>query len=325
MPIPSRKFVESRRMRQRNIFPLVFLLCLIVFAPTLAAKPFQSPSSSQPAPEIVRARTLLNSPDWEKAAPIVKSYLSRHEDSADAHALMGLILYRQQQPKASMAEYVRASQLSDLTAFDLRIFALDCAAIPDLPEAEKWLLRSIEKDDRDAATWEALGHVRFSQQHYEATIEALDHALLLAPRTVSSQTLIALSNERLAKLDAAEAAYRTAIQWQDTHKVKDPIPFTGLGRVLLADNKPAEAVHWLEEAAKFPPPSADVHELLGQAYSKTDRQSEAAAQLEIAIKLQPQNARLHLVLSRIYRALGSQDKAGAELAAYSRLNGNNAK
>jgi tetratricopeptide (TPR) repeat protein len=271
-----------------------------------------------------RARTLLNTPRWEDAARVVKSYIASHPESSDAHSLMGLILYRQHQPRASMAEYMKASESGDLSAFDLRIFALDCAAIPDLPEAEKWLLRSIERDDRDAATWEALGHVRFSAQHYEEAIESLQHALQLAPRTVSAESLIGLANERLARPEVAEASYRTAIEWQTEREEKDAVPFTGLGRVLLADNKPGGAIPWLQQAAKIPPPSSEVHELLGLSYSKIAREAEAATELETAIRLQPNSARLHLILARIYRSMGAKEKADAELEIYAKLNGSDA-
>lgn len=272
--------------------------------------------------ELDRARNLLEDSRWEEAAALVRAYLQKHPNESDAHALLGLILYRGRQPRASMAEYVRASQLGDLTAFDLRIFAMDCAAIRDFAEAEKWMLRSLAIDDHDAATWEALGHVRFAAQHYEQAIEALKHALQLAPRTVSAESLIGLANERMARLDAAEAAYRAAIQWQEGRAEIDAVPLLGLGRVLMTNNQPEEAIGWLQQAAKAASPPAEVHEVLGLAYSKTARPEMAAEELETAIQMQPQSARLHLMLARVYRSLGNSERADAELKLYSGLNGN---
>lgn len=294
-------------------------------APNSGHNPNRINASAGATAALDRARLLLSNSNWAEASSIVKAYLAKHPESADAHALMGLILYSQHQPLASMAEYLRVSDSADLSAFDLRIFALDCAAIPDLPEAEKWLLRSIEKDTSDPATWEALGHVRFSLQQYEAAIDALNHALQLAPHTVSSEALIGLANERLARPEAAETAYRTAIQWQADRKEKDFVPFAGLGRVLISSNRPEDASPWLQQAAKISPPSSEVHELLGLAYTKTGRQAEAAAELEAAIRLQPGSARLHLMLARVYRSLGAREKADAELKIYANLNGSGAQ
>lgn len=285
----------------------------------------QSAANAHTPNALNRARLLLDASRWQDAAPVVTAYLQKHPDSGEAHSLMGLILYREHQPRASMAEFLSASQTEVLSAFDLRVFALDCAAIPDYPEAEKWMLRSIDRDDRDAATWEALGHVRYSMQQYETAIEALRHALRLSPHTVSAEALIGLANERLAKPDAAEQAYRTAIEWQAARPVKDAVPYIGLARVLIANNQLADAIPWLIKAANIPPPAAEAHELLGQAYARSGRQAEAAAELEKAVRLEPESARLHLMLARAYRSLGAKEKADAELKEYSKLNGSGAQ
>jgi tetratricopeptide (TPR) repeat protein len=294
----------------------------IVFSFSTSAILSQSHPASKVAPpagDLSQARKLLDTPRWREAEPVVKSYLERKPSSVDAHALLGLILYRQDQPRDSMAEFIRASELGELTAFDLRIFALDCAAIPDLPEAEKWLLRSLEIDNRDAATWEALGHIRFEQQKYEETIEALNHALEIAPRTVSSQSMIGLANELLAHPEAALAAYRTAIEWQANAADFDPVPYLGTGRVLLAEDRAAAAIVPLRKAAASSHATSEAHELLGLAYSKMERNGEAATELETAIRLDPKSARLHLMLARIYRSLGETAKAASEQARYSEL------
>jgi Flp pilus assembly protein TadD len=167
-----------------------------------------------------------------------------------------------------------------------------------------------------------LGHVRIAEQQFEAANEALERALQLAPLKVSAESLIGLANERLSRPDVAEAAYRTAIQWQADRAEKDAVPFIGLGRVLIGNNQPEAAISWLQQAERIPPPSSEQHELLGLAYSKTGRQPEAAAELKIAIRLQPEEARLHLMLARVYRSLGEPEKADAELKLYSALNTN---
>lgn len=322
--------------QRRSLGRLLLLLCLISYLPLGALEVSfaveQASSTNQKSeaiqeakqaqnPELERARAVMNSARWEDASALVKGYLESHPDSVEGHTIMGLILYREHQPRASMAEYMQASERGDLSAFDLRIFALDCAAIPDLPEAEKWLLRSIEKNDHDAATWEALGHVRFSEQHYEDAIDSLEHALKLAPRTVSAESMIGLADERLARLDGAEAAYRIAIEWQAASKERDSVPFIGLGRVLLANNNVADGIEWLRRAEKISPGSSEVHELLGAAYAKSEKNAEAVTEMQAAIRLEPRSARLHMMLARIYRSLGEKEKAAAELEQYAKLNG----
>ncbi|MDR3737982.1 MAG: tetratricopeptide repeat protein [Terracidiphilus sp.] len=311
--------VCGRVARVSALVAMCVMLCMQGIAQTTHAESSANQSAASGDNPLEQARRVLATPQWKDAEAIIRGYLKQNPDSADAHALMGLILYRLHQPRASMAELVAASETGDLSAFDLRIFAMDCAAIPDFPEAEKWLVRSIVKDDRDAATWEALGHVRFAQQHYQDAIDALEHALALAPHSVSAETLIGLSNERLAHLDSAQAAYRQAIEWQAGSRDRDPVPLVGIGRVLLANNQPEDAITWLQRAAASPQASAEAHELLGLAYQKTGRTAEAVKALQTAIQLEPADARLHLMLARAYRAAGEKEKADHEQAEYSRL------
>ncbi len=82
-----------------------------------------------------------------------------------------------------------------------------------------------------------------------------------------------------------------------------------MGRVLLANDRAVDAIPWLEQAIKSPLATSEAHELLGLAYSKTNRNVEAAAELQTAIHVDPKSARLHLMLARIYRALGDTAKS----------------
>ncbi len=306
----SRLSEIGRRSGRRAACWLAMLLTVLTAA---------GAAQTKAADELGRARALLDGPRWREADAVAKKYVAEHPDAADGHALLGVVLYREHQPRASMAEILKASELAELTAFDLRIFALDCAAIPDLPEAERWLLRSLEKDGKDAGTWAALGHVRFAQQEYKAAIEALNRALELEPRTVSDEALIGLAYERQAQPEAAEKAYREAIAWQADRKEKDPVPYVGMGRVLLGNDQAAEAASWLEEAVKAPAATAEAHELLGQALAKTGKNAEAAKELETAIRMDATSARLHLMLARVYRSLGEAEKAKAEQERYAAM------
>lgn len=321
--MPSIQHLAStcdRRQQCRKCSALQGLLrsILVAWISTTIAM-FAAVGQTQSAADLTQARRLLDTPNWKDAEPLVRSELDKNAESLEARTLLGLILYRKHQPRASMAEYVEASRLGDLSAYDLRIFALDCAAIPDLSEAEKWLVRAIAKDDKDGANWEALGHVRFAQQQYKGAIDALTRMLELAPHTVSAQSLMGLSYERMAQLDEAQAAYKLAIEWQGESRQKDPIPFVGMGRVLLAKGENIEAIPWLQQAVVAHEPAAEAYELLGLAYSRTGRNAEAAAQLEMAVRLDPSSARLHLMLARVYRAMGAEAKAEAEQAEYTRL------
>jgi tetratricopeptide (TPR) repeat protein len=116
-------------------------------------------------------------------------------------------------------------------------------------------------------------------------------------------------------LDDAATAYRTAIGWE-VSKPDDPTPFLGLGRVLLKQNRPAEALPYLRQAVQMEPASAEAHEELGKAYSLLNELAAAQQEIEKAMELAPKVVRLHFMLGQLYRRTGQMEKAKAELDSY---------
>jgi tetratricopeptide (TPR) repeat protein len=199
---------------------------------------------------------------------------------------------------------------------------LDCAELRRAGEADKWLTRSLELNPADAQGWEALGQVKSDEQHFEESIMAYQRSLALAPRVVSAETGIGQSYELLSRLEDAQTAYRTAIGWE-TSKPHDPTPFLGLGRVLLKQNRPAEALPYLRQAVEISPEVAEAHEDLGKAYSALNQVAAAEKEIETAVALAPKVTRLHFMLGQLYRKAGQMEKAKAELDIYANLVGTN--
>jgi tetratricopeptide (TPR) repeat protein len=268
-----------------------------------------------------RAQSLCAAAKWSEAAALVRQYMRERPDSADGHALLAFIFFKQKKWKDSMGEYVETARLRDLTASELKTFGLSCAQLQMYSDAEKWLSRSIEMDPADAKSWEARGHLRVEQQHYEDAISDFGRSLRLAPKTVSAQTGIGLSFEFLTRLDKAVLAYKTAISWQVPGPGEDPAPLHALGRVLLKLNKPEEALPYLRRAVARGPDIAQAHEELARAYASLGQYTAAQGELEKAILLAPKVARFHFTLGQLYRKTGMLDKAKAELALYDNLVG----
>ena len=99
----------------------------------------------------------------------------------------------------------------------------------------------------------------------------------------------------------------------------DPTPVLNLGRVLLKQNKPEEALVYLTRAVELSPREAAAHEQLGKAHSYVRDLASAQAELEKASRLDPGNAQLHYVLGRLYRSAGLEDKAADEFQRFRAL------
>ncbi len=288
---------------------------------SLAVALCREPAPDRPADLLRQAQSLVASEQWAKAEQAARQYIQAQPNAADGHSLLGFILFQRDRPKESMAEFVETAKHRDLTASELKTFALSCALLRMFPDAEKWLTRSLDLNPADPKAWEARGHLRFEQQHYADAIADFEQALRLAPKTVSAQTGIGLSNELLSRLDQAADAYKTAIAWEPVGANVDPAPLHALGRVLLKQNKPREALSYLRRAVQVGPGTPQAHEELAKAYSSLNQLGPAQTELEKAIQLAPKVARFHFALGQLYRKAGMTGKAQAELAQYEELVG----
>jgi tetratricopeptide (TPR) repeat protein len=275
---------SSAVQRQACALPLVLLIGI---SPVVAGNPQLDDSLLSQAEEQARRQ------NWSEAEALARRYLQASADSGNGHALLGFILFSQRRWKESRAEYV---------------------------EADKWLTQSLEMNPEDAKGWEALGHIKFAEQRFEEAIKAYQRSLTLTPRVVSAEIDIGLSCELLSRLEDAKAAYKTAIGWE-APKSHDPTPFLGLGRVLLKQNRPAEALPYLRRAVELGPALAQAHEELGKAYSSLNQLAAAQREIERAIELAPKVVRLHFMLGQIYRRAGLMEKAKTELDRYAALVG----
>lgn len=309
-------FPKPARALAFNLF-LAVLFTGVIPAEAGQTTPIRTDSSEL----LSQVRSLSAAGRWGEAKELARRHLKEQPHSADGHALLAYIFFKQQRPKESMAEYVETAKLRDLTASEMKTFALSCAQLHLYSDAEKWLSRTIEMNPADAKAWEARGHLRVEQQHYSDAISDFEQTLRMAPKTVSAQTGIGLSFELLSRLDQAIAAYKTAISWQPPEPGEDPAPLHALGRVLLKQNKPKEALPYLQRAVLRGPGVAQAHEELARAYASLRRLEAAQKELETAIALAPKVARLHFTLGQLYRESGKLEKAKAEIALYDALVG----
>ena len=302
-----------------------------------------------PDPGLTEARSLLEKGNVGEAREAVRRYVALHPSSADGHFLLGYILFREiqvrasqespadvalyQNPggserkfqedsaKASLAEYTEGAKFRDPGAFDLKIVALDYVLLGDYVDADKWLTRSVEWNSKDSEGWYYLGRAKYNENRFEEAIHAFEQCLKLDAKNVKAEDNLGLSYAGLDRAEEAAAAYRTAIAWQAQSAKKDVGPFIDLGSLLLEQNQPDAALLNLLQAAEIAPQESRAHELLGKAYSHLNQLPKAQAELEKAIALSPQSGPLHYMLGQVYRKEGLNEKAKTELDRAAALNG----
>ncbi len=271
-------------------------------------------------PELAQARTLLNRGAVAQAEQETRSYLRAHSTSADAHFLLGLILFRAVKAKESLAEYTEGAKYREPSAYDFEIVGLDYVLLRDYMDADKWLAQSLERSPKNPEGWYYLGRTKYKENRFEEAIRAFQECLKQEPGSVKAEDNLGLSYAGMGRSDEAIAAYELAISWQSDKAVKDSGPFLNLGTLLLDENRANEAIPYLAQAARISAADSRTHEALGKAYERSGKLQEAQSELEEAVKISPQDSALHFLLGRVYQKRKLMDKAKSEFERSAKLN-----
>jgi tetratricopeptide (TPR) repeat protein len=276
--------------------------------------------ANSPTP-LVAANRLMAVGDFKSAEASLRAYIVTDPRSGLARYMLAYTLLRQNKPKDSLEEYTRAAALQTPSAEQLRNVGQDYVLLNDLPDADKWITRSIEMDRTDPEGWYSLGRLRYTEQRFVDAADCFKHALTLAPGNSKVENNLGLAYEGLNRTDDAVVAYRQAIAWQDAgpRERASEQPFLNLAIVLMHQAQLAEALALLQRAAAIAPSDPRIHEQLGQLYMQQSNFSEAQKSLEIATRLDPGKSNLHFLLGQAYRHLGRQQEAKAEFDAAARL------
>jgi Flp pilus assembly protein TadD len=270
---------------------------------------------------LASARGLLQQERLAEAEVEARKYLQSHPVSGPAHFLLGLILFREDKAKDSLAEFTDGAKFNTPSAKDLKIVALDYVLIDDYDDAQTWLIESIKKDQSDPVAWYSLGRVQYKLNVFQDAAKSFLQCLQLDPHNVKAEDNLGLTLAALNRTDEAVAAYRQAIAWQADSKHPSEQPLLNLGSILIELNQLDEATRLLKQAVAIAPKDPKIHEALGRAYSSQDDFGNAASHLEQAIALSPNDSRLHFQLAQVYRKLGMTEKAKVEFERTATLSG----
>jgi tetratricopeptide (TPR) repeat protein len=347
-PVPSASDVPRLKLL---IFIISVLFCLLIAGTSSRAVASQSPGETEVP--LSNAKDLFEKGNLTQADSAVRQYLQGHPGSAEAHFLLGhilfreisakwleegkaegealiyntgdlsgpLVAYRDAKAKESLAEFTAGAKYHVPSALDLKVVALDYLLLKDNNDADHWLTRSLQEDPRDAQAWYYLGRTKYGKGQFREAIEAFAQCLKLEPRNIKAETNVGLSYEALERADEASQAFQNAIAWQAESDAKDPEPFIELGHLYVNQNQPEKAVPYLTQSIAIFPLVSKAHEELGKAYSLLNKFPEAQAELEKAIELTPQAPNLHCLLAPVYRKQGLTDKAKAEFDRCTALSG----
>ena len=269
---------------------------------------------------LARARSLLGAGKTQEAETALRDELKIDPTSAEAHFLLGHILFREQKPTESLAEFTAGAKYKQPKADDLKIVASDYVMLGDFGDADKWFTQVVVSRPDDADTWYLLGRAKFSETNYRDAATSFQRALALRPRYVEAENNLGLSWKALGEVEKARTSFQSAIAWQG-EPPHDAQPFFNLGTLLAEQDESDKAIPLLKKAAEIAPNNPSIHEELGKAYLAKQDLAEAQKEFQAAIALAPDVSSLHYKLAQVYRKEGLTDQAEREFAICEKLSG----
>jgi tetratricopeptide (TPR) repeat protein len=268
-----------------------------------------------------RARGLVERGAFDEAEPVLREAVKGDPRSADAAYLLGYVLLRRNKPKESLEEYTRAATLRTPGSDDLKHVSDAYVLLNDFDDADRWMLRAVRMNEKDAEAWYGLGRIRYSEQRFKDALMCFQKTLALAPRSVKAGDNLGLAYEGLNRTPEAIRAFRAAIEWQKSAAHPSEQPLLNLGTVLVEQGQAEEALPMLQQAVGIAPKDAKIREQLGNAYAATGHLAEAQREFEAAVRLSPDTAAYHYLLARVLHREGLEAAAKAEFARSAALNG----
>jgi Tfp pilus assembly protein PilF len=300
----------------------VFAAALVLVVAHLLLQADRAPaqdsvSATSDSAPLDRAQALSQGGAQAESERLLFEYLKNDARSKRAHALLGLVKYREGHPDKSLEEYSLAAKSGRLEADDLRIVALDYVQLQDLPAAERWLKASIARDATDWRTWRYLGGVEYSEEHPVEAANAFEECLRLDPENALAEDGLARSHEAVGQTEKAGEEYRLAILQNGRSASPSSLPLMHYGSYLRRTTSHlAEAIGYLKQAEQLGNNDWEAHAELGKAYDDSGDLKSSQAEVQTALALAPDRMRLHITLGRIYQREGLKDKAATEIKLY---------
>lgn len=268
---------------------------------------------------LAEPRALLAEGKLAASEAALHSYLNDHGASADAHFLLGYVLFREQKAVESLAEFTAGAQTRRPTADELKDVASDYVLLGDFADADKWFTEVIVEKPDDAEAWYLLGRTKYNENAFTAAVSSFERSLALRPKNVEAENNLGLAWQGLNSADKARDAFQTAIDWQGAIPT-DPQPFLNLGTMFADASDFDQALPHLLKAAALSSENPKVHEELGRVYEARQNFPKAQVELERAVALAPKTSALHYKLGQIYRREGMAERAQQEFALCEKLN-----
>jgi tetratricopeptide (TPR) repeat protein len=165
------------------------------------------------------------------------------------------------------------------------------------------------------------GQVEKRMNHLKDAVKTFGQALQLNPQSSEAVLSLALAQSADGLAQEAAATFAKGVE----RFPKDPLLLQEYGRMLLnlrnggGDASESRAIVLLSKAIDLDPSLSEPHYQLGNLALLNERPSQALRYLQTAAGLDPKSSKIHFALRRAYSRLGRAEEAKKELELYNVL------
>ena len=275
---------ENRLSRLRFLVTVILLImtALLCVEATPAqvvesqAKESQAKESIQD--QINRAKELLKSRQYEKAAEVLRQVIALEPDSAVAHSHLGIALLRVGHAREALASAQRA----------------------------------IELDPSYAFSYIVLGEANQAMNRFDEAIEAVRQAIRINPNYFDAYGVLGTLYGQTKRYEESLDAFNNAVRLDS----KNADAYNGLGIAYYRLGRHEEGIRAVNEAVKLNSNFANAYTNLGNWYNELGRYEEAVEAFTNVIRIAPRFPYAYFSRSLLNLYLGRGDLAGDDARVF---------
>jgi len=250
----------------------------------------------------------------------IEELIRRNPNDPEGYLWRGFLdLQRQDDYNAVRA--LRRAEALDANVYVLKLLAVAYYSVRQFRLFVMTMNEAMQKQPGDFAPYYYLGryYVSVDAQEFAEAADYFKMAIRRNPRYFRSYYYFGYCNEIMRHLNTAEQQYRESMKLARAAGATSPLPYEGMARLRLLENKPSDALVYARQSVQLAPQQAASHKILAKAYTSAGRQKEASLEWKRTAALDLTDPSPYYHLFQIYSALGNTIKANAALAQFKKL------
>jgi tetratricopeptide (TPR) repeat protein len=312
--------------RSRCGWEIILVILVLLVEPTiLAATPQDSKGLLPPvgidrSHRVAAIRTSLASGDLAGAQTASDRLTSLEPTNYEGYFWRGFVEL-QRGNGYDAVRFLRHAEALDANAYVLKLLAVAYYTLRQFHLFTLEMNEAMRTQPEDFAPYYYLGRYCVSDEvsDWDKAAEYFQRATHRNPKHFRSFYYLGYCYEAKSRWAEAERQYRQAIELAAATGSKFALPYEGLARLRLLENRAADALQFAQRAVELAPNDAGGHEVLAKAYVGVGRRVEAIPEWERAAVLDPTNASPYYHLYQIYKALGEKGNATSAYAEFKKL------